>query len=418
MRDAYLQFAFAPDLRRLLRFKWRGRAFECLSLIFGLSEAPWLFTKAMRAPVQYLRRLGIRVVIYLDDLLFIASSPALLRTHMQLALDLFQRLGLQVKQEKCVTTPTRLIEFLGYMLDSRSMSGHLPARKVEALLASASSVRSLLLRKVGVPVLALEKLLGRLSAASFAVWPTRLHMAGLLAVLRRGLHGESAERVLQCSPAALDDLEFWMTHLRDWNGRSLFRDPTPDYILESDAAKVGWGIAWRRDHLAPAVTRGLFSLELRRSSSNTRELHAAIFGLMAMIHHYNWSKVTVLLRTDNITTLHYVRRMGGRLLHLTRALLPLAELLRAREIRLLVDYLPGIWNLLADPLSRQEASVADAQLLPAAFQLLEDRWGPHSVDLMASAVNHQLPIYISHLPDAGALTANLFTWFPRGAVHG
>ena len=73
----------AQDLRRLLRFTWRGRAFECLTLIFGLSEAPWLFTKVMRAPVRYLRKLGIRVVIYLDDLLFIADSPQLLRTHMQ-----------------------------------------------------------------------------------------------------------------------------------------------------------------------------------------------------------------------------------------------------------------------------------------------------------------------------------------------
>ena len=133
------------------------------------------------------------------------------------------------------------------------------------------------------------------------------------------------------------------------------------------------------------MSRGLFPLTLRMSSSNTRELHAAIFGLMAIIHHYNWTGVTVLLRTDNITTLHYLRRMGGRLLHLTRALLPLAEFLRARQILLLADYLPGIWNVLADPLSRQEACVGDAHLLPAAFQLLEKQWGPHSVDLMASA---------------------------------
>ena len=418
LRDAYLQVSFAQDLRRLLRFTWRGRAFECLTLIFGLSEAPWLFTKVMRAPVRYLRKMGIRVVIYLDDLLFIADSPELLRAHMQIALDLFQRLGLQAKVAKCVTTPTRVIEFLGYMLNSVEMSCFLPDRKVLSLMASARLVRSHLLNKVGIPVLALERLLGRLSAASFAIWPTRLHMAGLLSMHRVGLKSASGELVLhRTSKAALDDLEFWMFHLRDWNGRSLFRDPSPDYILESDAAKVGWGIAWRRDPLAPEVTRGLFSLELRHSSSNTRELHAAIFGLMAMIQHFNWSKVTVLLRTDNITTMHYVRRMGGRLLHLTRALLPLAEFLREREIRLLVDYLPGIWNLLADPLSRQEASAADAHLLPAAFQLLQARWGPHQVDLMASA-NHQLPIYISHLPDAGALWANLFTWYPGDAVHG
>jgi len=241
-------------------------------------------------------------------------------------------------------------------------------------------------------------------------------MAGLFTLLSCGLTNSSHECILNSSPAALEDLEFWMTHLRSWNGRSLFRDPRPDFTLEFDAAKVGWGIAWRRDPLPPVVSRGLFALTLRQASSNTRELHAAIFGLMAMIQLYDWQDVTVLLRTDNITTLHYLRRMGGRLLHLTRALLPLAECLRTRRIRLLADYLPGIWNLLADPLSRQEASVSDAQLLPAAFQLLEDLWGPHSLDLMVSAVNHQLPRYISYLPDAGALTVNLFTWDPPADV--
>jgi hypothetical protein len=258
LRDAYLQIRLAQDLRRLLRFTWRGRAFECLTLIFGLSEAPWLFSKAMRAPVLWLRRQGVRVVVYLDDLLFIAASPELLRTHMQMALDLFARLGLQAKIPKCVVTPTQRIEFLGYILDSINMSCHLPERKVQALMVSARSVRSLLLHKIGVPVLALEKLLGRLSAASFAVWPTRLHMAGLLALLRQGLKDPSGQHVIQAGPAALEDLTFWMTHLRSWNGRSLFRDPRPDYILESDAAKVGWGIAWRRDDLPPVVSRGLF----------------------------------------------------------------------------------------------------------------------------------------------------------------
>ena len=56
--------------------------------------------------------------------------------------------------------------------------------------------------------------------------------------------------------------------------------------------------------------------------------------------------------------------------------------------------------------------MADAQLWPVAFRWLDKRWGPHSVDLMASAVNHQLPRYISHLPDAGAFAVNLFLWAP------
>ena len=52
LRGAYLQIRFDQDLCRLLRFTWRGRAFECLTLMFGLSEAPWLFSKTMRAPVR------------------------------------------------------------------------------------------------------------------------------------------------------------------------------------------------------------------------------------------------------------------------------------------------------------------------------------------------------------------------------
>ena len=71
-----------------------------------------------------------------------------------MALDLFGRLGLHAKLPKGVVTPTRRIEFLGYILDSTNMSGHLPKRKVLALLASACTVRSLLLHTTGVPILA------------------------------------------------------------------------------------------------------------------------------------------------------------------------------------------------------------------------------------------------------------------------
>ena len=42
--------------------------YTCLP--FGLSIAPWVFSKVMREIVMFWRRCGIRVIPYLDDLFF------------------------------------------------------------------------------------------------------------------------------------------------------------------------------------------------------------------------------------------------------------------------------------------------------------------------------------------------------------
>ena len=58
LEDAYLLVPISPKSRRFLRFQWRGVTYEFAVLPFGLSTAPYIFTKILRPVMAHLRRKG------------------------------------------------------------------------------------------------------------------------------------------------------------------------------------------------------------------------------------------------------------------------------------------------------------------------------------------------------------------------
>ena len=50
-------------------------------LPFGLACASWVFTKLLKPIVAQLRQLGIRLIIYIDNILIMAESPQLAKKH-------------------------------------------------------------------------------------------------------------------------------------------------------------------------------------------------------------------------------------------------------------------------------------------------------------------------------------------------
>jgi hypothetical protein len=67
LTDAYLHIPMHPDCRHLLRFSIQDRAYQFSVLPFGLSSAPYVFTKVLRQVVQVLHQLSVRLNPYLDD---------------------------------------------------------------------------------------------------------------------------------------------------------------------------------------------------------------------------------------------------------------------------------------------------------------------------------------------------------------
>lgn len=75
LKDAYQMVPVHRTHHRYLRFVWKGAVFEFTSLQFGLASAPCTFTKLLKPVATHLRQFGIRIMIYLDDILLMAPTP-------------------------------------------------------------------------------------------------------------------------------------------------------------------------------------------------------------------------------------------------------------------------------------------------------------------------------------------------------
>jgi hypothetical protein len=67
LKDAYLHVPIHPSHFKWLRFQVAGQAYAFRCLPFGLSTAPRVFTRVVKALGAFLRRNGIHIFQYLDD---------------------------------------------------------------------------------------------------------------------------------------------------------------------------------------------------------------------------------------------------------------------------------------------------------------------------------------------------------------
>ena len=118
LKDAYFSIPVSSHDRKFLRFRWQGKMYQFNCLPFGLSSAPWIFTKATKPVVTILRTLGMRIIIYIDDILVMAPSKELAQEHTECLIFLLENLGFTVNRQKSLTDPTQEIEFLGLVADS------------------------------------------------------------------------------------------------------------------------------------------------------------------------------------------------------------------------------------------------------------------------------------------------------------
>jgi len=100
LKDAYFSIPIHTTQQRFLSFMWEGQSYQFTCLPFGLSSAPRTFTKVMKPLVVYLRSLGIRLVIYMDDILILAQPKEELCKWRSVVLDLLENLGFLINYKK------------------------------------------------------------------------------------------------------------------------------------------------------------------------------------------------------------------------------------------------------------------------------------------------------------------------------
>jgi ribonuclease HI len=275
--------------------------------------------------------------------------------------------------------------------------------KMTKLAARARKMRLHSLSGKRTAVLPLQKLIGHFQSVTDCVGPTRLHSNSVREMLT--LAERETTMTVKLSQLALEELNWWEENLPTWNGKSLI-DAPPSFQFDTDASEKGWGAVFYPPSSKRIDCQGFFTEEL---TSNTRELTAVLRGITSLCNVTHWQDCSVRVRTDNQVTMSYVNRMGGREPHLARLAEQIHSFCLDRKIILTAEYLPGIENSTADQLSRVESDSSESKLHHSLFQLLERKWGPHTIDCLASATNTQLPQYISYRHDPTCMYSDLFS---------
>ena len=407
LSDAYFSVPLGTRSRKLVRFKWKGKLYEFLCLAFGLGPAPRIFTKLMKVPVAILRRLGIRLVIYLDDILIMGSTQEEVIRARDTMMYLFYHLGLTINMKKSVLSPSQELEFLGVMVNSLTMVFSLSKKKKQKLISvcqGAYRLRQITLRS-------LCSLIGKLWSTAAAVTPAPLQLRYLqqscIKAQAQKLH---YEKIISLSSDAILELKWWIQNLSLMEGNPI-QLPPPELIICSDAAKTGgWGAVC---HLGS--TGGTWSEEERELHINVQELLAAELAIRTFTRNHIPRSIHMMI--DNTTALSYLIKMGGtKNIHMVEITKRIWEFLLQHRITITAEWIPSHLNKGADWESRNVSDSSEWKLRTDIFQaiLLEGTSINRPIcikDIPSTSEILQLESR-SILPSSGRLSTNMESGVP------
>jgi hypothetical protein len=399
LKDAYFCVPIAEQCQKYLRFQWLGKTYQFQAMAFGLGPGPLIFTKIMKVPMGILRRLGFRMMIYLDDIILFHQNKEELVEQMHTTVWVLQCLGFIINQKKSALSPSQQAEYLGFLVET--MTVQLPQEKVQKIKMSCAE----LLSAEKTTVRQLAQLIGTLTSTAAAIMPGPLHYRHLQMQKRAGLKAnrQSYNASVRLSAEMKQDLEWWINQLECHNGKKII-SPNPDEVIETDASKTGWG-AVSEDR----TVQGEWTTEEKELHINVLELKVPRLALTTLGH--DWKNCHIHFKMDNRTAVANLNKMGNtKSKDLLSATQQLWALCLERGITITAEYLPGLENSKADRASRvmiQDAS--DWMLDRATFKSVEKALGPVTTDLFASWTNAQKKQYVSWKPDPGAIRCDAFS---------
>ena len=289
LTDAYLTVPMHPDSQKFLRFLWQGQSYQFVAMPFGLNVAPRVFTKLMKPVIAWLRGQGVRMIIFLDDILLLAPTVETMNQNARMTISLLESLGFLINYKKSTLVATQRILFLGMLIDSTTMEFILPTEKSENIQRECRN----LLKTQQPSIRQISRVLGLLEFTRPAIWSAPLHYRHIqllqIESLRRTCDFDTQ---VNLSKEAKLDLIWWTNNLPSLRGSPIL-PPTADLTISSDASKIGWGASW-----GTVRTGGPWNIHESQEHINILELKAAFFALKSFMK--DQSKKVICLKNRQL----------------------------------------------------------------------------------------------------------------------
>ena len=299
LKDTYLSVPMNQLHTHLLRVQWQSQIYQFDTLPFGLSSAPYVFTKLLKPVVAILKKVGNQGCSLLrqhaDHGKLQGGSPSP-PSNSNASLD---SSGIYPQpQQECSNTHSES-DFLG-VLPGFTYHADLLTNSQDSVHTTPDQRDPSPRRSRGnhsqvIPTAGLNGIHSSSSSSS----PTALPPLG-----ESQDNGTKTQSQLQhCSDNMRQDLTCrWLQELPRHSSRLM----QWDMVIESDASTLGWGAS-----LTNTSTGRSWTPQERSRHINYLELLAAFLALKTFVT--NTHNKAILLRLDNVTAIAFLNRMGGHI---------------------------------------------------------------------------------------------------------
>lgn len=398
LQNAYFSVPIHPTFRKFLKFQWDGKLYCFNCVCFGLSCAPFLFSKIMKVIFSHIRRLGISAYYYIDDSLLEAESYVKCQSQAKILRSKLTELGFYINTEKSCLIPTTRIVYLGHVIDSVEFKVFLPLEKIEKIIQVCNEVLSsekLTIRKVA-------QLVGLFTSSKNAIRLSRFFYRYLSKDKVKALleNDDNFDALMKLSLESQNEIKWWLENVREKNGSDI-RPPKIEYYLETDSSKSGWGAAFQGENANGRWTESEAKLHI-----NILEIKAVYFALLSLCRSLRNTHLCV--KCDNSTAVAYVNK-GGSILSLNSVAKDIWLWCEKRNIHISAVFVSGVRNIRADFLSRHFSDSTEWKLHENVFLKVCQVFFQPDIDLFASRINKQLSKYVSWFPEPDAFASDAFS---------
>ncbi|CAG9133108.1 unnamed protein product [Plutella xylostella] len=289
-------------------------------------------------------------------------------------------LGWTVNNQKSSIVPVKRLEYLGIVWDTGRNIKCLAEKKVVSLQSEIKAI----VRKNCWSWHEAKVILGKLNLAAFVVPLGRLHCRKLQRIAVT-LPEQDKYSKFKLQPHAVADLTWWVENAHK---STAIHHPTPTLFITTDAADSGWGATVNGKKFW-----GPWLPNQNHWHSNYKELWT-VYEVLKCLGPQLKEK-SLMLQSDNRTAVAYLTKEGGtkslKLLEITTLILTLCQ---RRKCHITARYLPGIYNGIADGLSRLK-SLPEWTLSQEATSMVFEKLGYPEIDLFATSRSAILPAYVS-----------------------
>lgn len=387
-KSGYDHISLTAESRTLFGLSWKGCYFVYCTVPFGWKASAYIYQSVGLVASSHIRSLGVPCSQYIDDRhigqletpsdccwsdLQKAEAAAYIVTATLTAL------GYTIGLSKSSLVPSRVVRYLGYLCDSQRRAFILPQDKKEKF----RTLRETILSQQETDLKSLQRFAGKTTSFSIAVPAARLYTRACYRTI--GHACKTPARPIRVSGELREEISYWR-FLDSWNSHlPWFEERHKVVSCFTDASNSGWGAILLVDAVESRRLRDYWGREDQEKPIVIREALALQQALRTMGSDLKNCRVDA--HVDSLPVVLAWRNQGGRSKNLSEAIKSIHETALSFNIALALSYVPSSKNP-ADQPSRS-LSPNDCKLGLLAWNQVEERWGPHTIDLMALDSNAQ-----------------------------